>query len=45
MAPILRKMEERVREGTNLDVEMPSFVDNMCADMIDWGGDSNMQLQ
>ena len=43
MAPILRKLEERVREGTGLDVEIPSFVDDMCADTIDWEGNSNMQ--
>ena len=35
MAPILRKMEERVREGTNLEVELLSFVDDMCVDIID----------
>ena len=44
LAPILTKLEERVREGTGLDVEMPSFVDDMCADVIDWEGDTNMQL-
>ena len=37
------RMEERVREGTGLDVEMPSFVDDMCTDIIDWEGDNNMQ--
>ena len=29
-------MEERVKAGTGLDVEMPSFVDDMCADIVDW---------
>ena len=26
-----------------LDVEMPSFVDDMCTDIIDWEGGDNMQ--
>ena len=40
MVPILKRMEERVREETNLEVEMPSFVDGMCSDIIDWEGSS-----
>ena len=35
MAPILVKIEERVKEATELDMEIPSFVDDMCADVID----------
>ena len=41
--PILRKVEERVREGINLDMEMPSFVNDKSADIIDWDGGNNMQ--
>ena len=43
MALILRRMEERVKAGTGLDVELPSFVDDMCFDTVDWEGVSNMQ--
>ena len=43
MAPILQKMEERVNAGTGLDVQMPSFVDGMCTDIVDWEGGRNMQ--
>ena len=43
MAPILQKMEERVKAGTGLDVEIPLFVDDMCVDIIDWNGDRIMQ--
>ena len=38
-------MEERVREGTNLDVELPSFVDDMCVDIIDREGDNGVNMQ
>ena len=31
-------IEERVKEATGLHVEMPSFVDDMCVDVIDWDG-------
>ena len=43
IAPILKRMEERVREGVKVDVEMPSIVDDMCSDIIDWEGNINMQ--
>ena len=43
MEPILRRMEERVKAGIGLDVEMPSFVDDMCVDIVDWEGVRNMQ--
>ena len=43
MAPILKRMEERVREETNLDMEISSFVDDMCLDIVDWEGGKNMQ--
>ena len=33
----------RVMAGTGLDVEMPSFVDDMWANIIDWDGGSIMQ--
>ena len=55
MAPILERMEEELRSKAGLgagaagadaivDVEFPSFVDDMCADMVIWeGGVRNMQ--
>ena len=43
MAPIFRKMEERVKEETGLDVEISSFGDDRCADVIDSDGSRNMQ--
>ena len=43
MAPILSKMEERVKGETGLDVEVPSFVDDICIDIIDWDVSRNMQ--
>ena len=30
MALILKKTEERVKKGTSLDVEIPSFINDMC---------------
>ena len=36
-------IETRVRDEVKLDVEMPSFVDDMCSDIIDWEGNTNMQ--
>ena len=54
MAPILEKMEERVRQEAGVgagvagadimvDVELPSFIDDMCNDIVVWEGGSNMQ--
>ena len=55
MVPILERMEEELRSRAGLgagaagadaivDVEFPSFVDDMCVDMVIWeGGDNNMQ--
>ena len=55
MAPILEKMEGKMREEagvgagvagaeTEIDVELPSFVDDMCTDIVVWeGSSSNMQ--
>ena len=43
MAPILWRMEERVKVGTGLDVELLSFVDDICVDTVDWEGVSNIQ--
>ena len=38
MAPILKRMEERVRVETNLDIEIPSFVADIYTDIIDGEG-------
>ena len=35
MAPILEKMEAKLREEVGLDIEVPSFVDDICMDLID----------
>ena len=51
MAPILEKIERRLREevGTvgqvrnKIDVELPSFVDDMLVDMVNWEGGASMQ--
>ena len=54
MAPILEKMEDKIREEAGAgagvagrdaaaDVELPSFVDDMCADIVIWEGGCNMQ--
>ena len=39
----MEKMEEKIKKQTRLDVELPSFVDDMCMDIIDWEGGTNMQ--
>ena len=52
MAPIIEKIEQRLKEEVGrvgrmqneIDVELPSFVDNMLIDMIDWEGGANMQM-
>ena len=48
MAPILEKVEARMKEEAGrirglryqhvVDVEIPSFVDDMCMDIVDWEG-------
>ena len=48
MAPILEKIEKRMREEVGrsqgaVDVEVPSFVDDMSMDVINWEGNANMQ--
>ena len=49
MAPILKKMEARVRKKAGeeavavVDTELPSFIDDMCADIVVWEGGGNMQ--
>ena len=35
MAPILEAMEERVRTATNLEVELPSYVDDILVSVTD----------
>ena len=43
MAPIkLEAMEERVRLATNLDIELPSYVDDILASITDKRGRRNM---
>ena len=53
MAPILENMEEKLREeagegagvtraNAEVDVEIPSFVDDMCTDIVVWE-EGNMQ--
>ena len=42
MAPILQVMEIRVKEATNLDVELPSYVDKILASITDKRGRKNM---
>ena len=52
MAPIMEKIEKRMKEELGrvgrmrdeIDVELPSFVDDMLIDMIDWEGGANMQM-
>ena len=46
MAPILEKIEQRMKEEVGrvgqmrneIDVELPSFVDDMLIDMVNWEG-------
>lgn len=33
----------RIRGGSVVDVELPSFVDDMCMDIVAWKGNNNMQ--
>lgn len=42
MAPILEAMEGRIREATKLEVELPSYVDNILASTTDARGKKNM---
>ena len=44
MAPILEAKEERVRAATNLDVELPSYVDDILVNVTDKRGRRNMDL-
>lgn len=55
MAPILERIEQELRDRAGVgagvgtanavvDLELPSFVDDMCADIVIWEGcDDNMQ--
>ena len=45
MALILRSMEERVKAGTGLDMELLSFVNDMCMDIIDREGGNGINMQ
>ena len=42
MAPILQVMDIRVKEATNLDMELPSYVDDILASITDKRGRKNM---
>ena len=47
MKPILERIEKRSKEEARrlayLDLELPSFVDDMCMDIVDWDGGCGMQ--
>ena len=45
MAPILQKIEERVKVGIDLDMEIPSFIDDIYMDIIDREGDNDISMQ
>ena len=42
MAPILEAMEQRIKSATNLDVELPSYVDYILASIMDKRERKNM---
>ena len=35
----------KLKEEVGLDVELPSFVDDMCMDVIDWDGGNGTNMQ
>ena len=45
MAPILERMEARLKEEVGLDVELPSFVDNIYIDITDRDSDNGISIQ
>ena len=45
MAPILEKMEMRLKEEVGLDIEIPSFVDDIYMDIIDREGGNGINMQ
>ena len=43
MAPILEDMEQKVSMATGLDIEVPSYVDDIMACVLDKDGVENMK--